>query len=108
MSGDLVAMDYVPDAATGPEAQQIQQHIVSSIQGIRPDGVAPFGQQCKAYGTCRPEETAAKAKEFYDFLVTTFGADFTSRMLPQLVRLLPAQEKRVAMFVQAGLVRAEL
>ena len=103
-----MTIDQVPGAATGPEAQQIQQNIVSSIQGIRPDGVGPFGQQCKAYGTCGPEETAAKAKEFHDFLVGTFGADFTSRMLPQLVRLLPAQEKRVAMFVQAGLVRAEL
>ena len=38
--------------------------------------------------------TAAKAKEFHDFLTTTFGAEFTSNMLPQLVRLLPAKEKR--------------
>ena len=96
--------DQVPEAATGAEAQQIQQNIVSSIQGIKPDGVGPFGQYCMAYGQCGAAETAAKAKEFHDFLTTTFGAEFTSNMLPQLVRLLPAKEKRVALMVHAGLV----
>ena len=96
----------VPEAVTGVEAQQIQQKIVASIQGIKPDGVGPFGQQCMAYGQCGPDETAAKAKEFHDFLVDTFGANFTSSMLPQLVRLLPAKEKRVAMLVQAGVLAA--
>jgi hypothetical protein len=96
--------DQVPDAASGAEAQQIQQTVVSGIQGIKPDGVGPFGQQCMGYGQCGPELTAAKAKEFYDFLMNTFGPEFTKSMLPQLVRLLPDPKKRVALFVAAGLV----
>ena len=101
-----MTIDQVPEAATGVEAQQIQQQIISQLVEIKPEGVGPFGQQCMAYGQCGPNETAAKAKEFHDFLVNTFGASFTSSMLPQLVRLLPAKEKRAAMLAQAGVLAA--
>ena len=84
----------IPEAATGAEAQQIQQNIVSGIQGIRPDGVGPFGQMCMGYGQCPADQTEAKATEFYDFLINTFGPEFTKNMLPQLVRLLPDSKKR--------------
>eukprot|EP00935_MAST-01C_sp_MAST-1C-sp1_P000969 g969.t1 len=63
----------VPEAVAGVEAQEVQQSIVSSIQAIKPDGVGPFSQQCMAYGQCGPNETAAKAKEFHDFLVNTWS-----------------------------------
>ena len=96
----------VPEAASGPEAQQIQGRIVSAIQAVKPDGVAAFGQQCMAYGQCPSHETETKAKEFHDFLTNSFGAELTASMLPQLVRLLPAKDKRVALYVAAGLCRA--
>jgi hypothetical protein len=95
----------IPDAASGAEAQQIQQNIVSTIQGIRPDGVGPFGQQCMGYGQCGPELTEAKAQEFYDFLMNTFGPEFTQSMLPQLVRLLPAKDKRECLLKKGGFLQ---
>jgi hypothetical protein len=78
--------------------------IVSGIMGLKPDGVGPFGQQCMGFGQCGPDQTATKATEFYDFIMNTFGPEFTQSMLPQLARLLPSKEKRVALFVAAGLV----
>jgi hypothetical protein len=99
----LLTADQVPTAAAGAEAQQIQQNVVSGIQGIKPDGVGPFGQQCMGFGQCGVDQTEAKAKEFYDFLMNTFGPEFTKSMLPQLVRLLPDPKKRVALYVAAGL-----
>jgi GTPase SAR1 family protein len=98
-------MMEVPDEASGAEAQQIQQNIVSTIQSIRPDGVGLFGQQCMQYGQCGPELMEAKAQEFYDFLMNRLGPEFTQSMLPQLVRLLPAKEKRECLLKKGGFLQ---
>jgi hypothetical protein len=50
------------------------------------------------------EETPAKAKEFYTFLITSFGLDFTRDMLPHLARLLPTRAKRIALLNEGQLL----
>ena len=47
-----------------------------------------------------------KEWDYLNGLTNTFGAELTASMLPQLVRLLPAKDKRVALYVAAGLCRA--
>jgi hypothetical protein len=88
--------------------QQIHEDIVSGIHWMTRDIVRTdvdlddqmrrrlvrFNDMLTEYTQCRAYQTEAKAKEFYDYLNDTFGAEFTESMLPLLVRLLPERGKR--------------
>jgi hypothetical protein len=79
---------------SGPEADQLISRIMGALQQARPDMMNAFNVECKNYGKCPSAETSSMAKQYYQFLLATYGRDLTNQLLPELVRLLPDANKR--------------
>jgi hypothetical protein len=69
----------LPEAATGPEAEAVFTKIMGAVQARNPDAVTNFNKGCKRYGKSPPELVQQHAKQYFDFLVQSFGPEFTVR-----------------------------
>ncbi|KAF0693848.1 Aste57867_15226 [Aphanomyces stellatus] len=91
----------VPPAATGADAQTIYAQCMDTIRAARGGnneaGVKTFKANCKAYGLGEMD-----AATFHASLVADIGAEATSVLVPNLVRLIPDEEKRRALLEYDG------
>ncbi|ETW09684.1 hypothetical protein H310_00197 [Aphanomyces invadans] len=84
----------VPDMATGDEATSIYKRVVATVRGTHfgehaDDTVKAFKKDCKQYGS------GGISAEVFEANLRVYLGDFMmDTMMPQLVRLIPDDEKR--------------
>ena len=72
-------MSTVPEAVTVAEAEEVFKRVMDSVQARNAEAVTNFNKGCKRYGKSPPDLVEQHAKQYFEFLVQSFGGDFTAR-----------------------------
>ena len=79
------------------------QRVLKAVRRRDPNAESEFVSHCRAYGKCNVAETEQNAKTFVTFLQTTFGDEFANALVPELVKLLPDEDKCAALMHASGI-----
>lgn len=83
-------MGSMPAAAEGTEVQILFEKVITLVGGmVGASAVEDFKQKCKGYGQGEIAST-----DFLSYLRVQFTTTQLTQLVPDLVRLLPGQEKR--------------
>lgn len=82
-------VEKIPEAVSGDDAERLYAACINQIKRCNPGAVGEFKENCRAYGlSTMPVHT------FYASLTQKLGPEVVNEMMPNLVQLMPLEEKR--------------